>query len=85
MNSTGAAQGGPDQAEHYEIRLLGHMEARCSDQFAELTLRRESEGTTLIAGPVVDQAALHGLLQRVLDTGLPLISMRSLGPIDAPT
>jgi hypothetical protein len=48
--------------------------------FDGLTLTRESEGTTLIAGPVVDQAALHGLLQKVRDTGLPLVSVTPVEP-----
>ena len=45
-----------------------------------LTLTRESDGSTLIEGPVVDQAALHGLLQKVRDIGLPLVSVRQVDP-----
>jgi hypothetical protein len=59
----------------YEIRLQGHLASRWSDWFDGLTLTCESDGTTLLQGLVVDQAALHGLLQKVRDTGLPLISV----------
>jgi hypothetical protein len=59
----------------YEIRLQGHLEARWAAWFDGLTLTSSSDGTTTIHGPVVDQAALHGLLQKVRDLGLPLISL----------
>src|SRR6185437_11560985 len=51
----------------YEIRLKGHLNARWADWFDGLTLTRESDGTTLLSGPIVDQAALHGLLGKVRD------------------
>jgi hypothetical protein len=60
----------------YEIRLKGHLNARWADWFDGLTLTRESDGTTLLSGPIVDQAALHGLLGKVRDLGLPLIAVR---------
>jgi hypothetical protein len=78
MSHTDAPQGGPHQAGLYAIRLRGHLDAHWSDWFDGLTLTRESDGTTVVEGPVVDQAALHGLLQRVRDTGLPLISVTPL-------
>jgi hypothetical protein len=59
----------------YEIRLNGHLASRWAAWFDGLSLTNESDGTTLIHGLVVDQAALHGLLQRVRDIGLPLISV----------
>jgi hypothetical protein len=59
----------------YEIRLQGHLEARWAAWFDGLTLTSSSDGTTTIHGPVVDQAALHGLLQKVRDLGLPLVSL----------
>ena len=65
-------------AGQYEIRLQGHLEARWAAWFDGLTLTREGDGTTLIHGPVVDQAALHGLLQKVRDVGLPLVSVRNV-------
>ena len=60
----------------YEIRLKGHLNARWADWFDGLTLTQESDGTTVLSGLVVDQAALHGLLSKVRDLGLPLIAVR---------
>lgn len=71
MNEKAAADG----VGRYEIRLKGHLDARWVTWFDGLTLASCSDGTTTIRGPVVDQAALHGLLQRVRDMGLPLISV----------
>jgi hypothetical protein len=71
MNEMSTADG----AGHYEIRLKGHLGPRWASWFDGLTLTTCSDGTTTIHGPVVDQAALHGLLQRVRDLGLPLISV----------
>jgi hypothetical protein len=68
----------------YEIRLAGHLEARWSAWFDGLTITRDSDGTTLIHGLVADQAALHGLLQRTRDLGLPLISVNYVEPADSP-
>jgi hypothetical protein len=59
----------------YEIRVKGHLAPRWADWFDGLTLTASSDGTTLIHGPVVDQAALHGLLRKLRDLGLPLISV----------
>ena len=64
----------------YEIRLQGHLASRWSDWFDGLTLTCESDGTTLLQGAVVDQSALHGLLQKVRDTGLPLVSVTPVRP-----
>jgi len=61
--------------QDYEIRLKGHLNVRWADWFDGLTLTQESDGTTLLSGPIVDQAALHGLLGKVLDLGLPLIAV----------
>ena len=59
----------------YEIRLKGHLDSRWTAWFEGLNLTNESDGTTIICGPVVDQAALHGLLQKVRDLGMPLVSV----------
>lgn len=59
----------------YEIRLAGHLDQRWAEWFDGLSLTRHSDGTTVLQGPVVDQAALHGLLQKVRDLGLPLVSV----------
>jgi hypothetical protein len=59
----------------YEIRLKGHLDARWASRFAGLSLSHARDGTTILAGPVVDQAALYGLLRTVRDLGLPLLSV----------
>jgi len=59
----------------YEIRVKGHLEPRWSVWFDGMTLTTEADGTTCIHGAVVDQSALHGLLQKLRDVGLPLISV----------
>jgi hypothetical protein len=59
----------------YEIRVKGHLDARWVAWFDGMTLTPDGDGTTLIHGPVVDQAALHGLLAKVRDVGLPLVSV----------
>jgi hypothetical protein len=64
----------------YEIRLKGHLDARWAAWFDGLSLSHASDGTTVIHGPVVDQAALHGLLQKVRDLGLPLVSVIHVEP-----
>ena len=68
----------------YEIRLKGHLDARWSAWFDGLTVTHDRDGTTIIHGPVADQAALHGLLQKTRDLGLPLISVNYAGPADSP-
>ena len=64
----------------YEIRLKGHLDSRWAAWFDGLSLSNESDGTTVIGGPVADQAALHGLLQKVRDLGLPLVSVTQVQP-----
>jgi hypothetical protein len=64
----------------YEIRLKGHLDSRWTAWFDGLSLINESDGTTVIHGPVADQAALYGLLQKVRDLGLPLISVTQVQP-----
>jgi hypothetical protein len=64
----------------YEIRVKGHLGSRWAAWFDGLTLTHESDGTTLIHGPVADQAALHGLLQKIRDVGLPLVSVTQIEP-----
>jgi hypothetical protein len=72
--------GHQSDAGRYEIRIKGHLDSRWAARFDGLTLTNESDGTTALRGPVIDQAALHGLLQRVRDVGLPLISVTQLDP-----
>jgi len=68
------------EAGRYGIRLMGHLESRWASWFDGLSLTSESDGSTVIHGPVADQAALHGLLRKVRDVGLPLISVTRVGP-----
>jgi len=64
---------------HYEIRLKGHLEPRWVAWFDALSLTQEGDGTTVIRGSVIVQAALHGLLRKVRDLGLPLIAVSQHG------
>ncbi len=64
----------------YEIRLKGHLDARWADRFEGLIIILEENGDTLLTGPVVDQAALHGLLKKVCDLGMPLVSVSPVAP-----
>lgn len=59
----------------YEIRVKGHLGRQWADWFEGLSITLEDSGTTLLTGPVLDQAALHGLLKKVRDLGLPLLSV----------
>ena len=68
------------EAGQYEIQLEGHLDNRWATWFDGLTLTTCSDGTTIIHGIVVDQSALHGLLQKVRDVGLPLISVTRVTP-----
>ncbi len=78
MSEPQASKGRHPEAGQYEIRVQGHLDARWTAWFDGLTLTRESDGSTLIEGTVVDQSALHGLLQKVRDTGLPLVSVEHI-------
>ena len=68
------SQADPSQPMAYQIRITGQLDARWADWFEGLAITLDG-GDTLITGPVVDQAALHGLLRRVRDLGLPLVSV----------
>lgn len=63
----------------YEIRLQGHLETRWVEWFDGLSMTLDEDGNTLLRGLVADQAALHGLLKKVRDLGLPLLSLNSVG------
>jgi hypothetical protein len=67
-------------AQYYKIRLKGHLEARWAEWFEGLTITLEEDGDTLLTGPVIDQAALHGLLKKVRDLGMPLVSVCPVEP-----
>jgi hypothetical protein len=66
--------------QYYEIRLKGHLEPRWVKWFDGLAITLVEDGVTLLTGPVADQAALHGLLKKVRDVGLPLLSVNSVEP-----
>jgi hypothetical protein len=80
MNAPHASTGDLEESRWYEIRLKGHLDDRWADWFDGLTITHEAGGETLLSGPVVDQAALHGLLRKVRDLGLPLLSVVQVGP-----
>jgi hypothetical protein len=64
-----------NQQQCYEIRLEGHLDDRWAEWFEGLTITLEDNGDTLITGSVIDQSALHGLLKKVRDLGMPLLSV----------
>jgi hypothetical protein len=80
MTETDVPATGHDQPWRCEIRLEGHLDERWTDWFEGLTITRNANGETRLTGLVVDQAALHGLLRKVRDLGLPLISVNRLEP-----
>lgn len=63
----------------YQIRIRGQLGPQWTDWFEGLTITLEEDGDTLLTGPVIDQAALHGLLRKVRDLGLPLVSVSPIG------
>jgi hypothetical protein len=70
----------PDGPGTYRIRVEGHLDARWAVWFDGLAVSARADGTTVIEGPVADQAALHGVLHKVRDLGLPLISLTRTRP-----
>jgi len=77
MGDTTRQQPGPGR---YEIRTKGHLDPRWAAWFDGLSLTREDDGTTVIHGPVLDQAALYGVLLKLRDLGLPLVSVTQVEP-----
>jgi hypothetical protein len=74
-----------NQQQCYEIRLKGHLDDRWAEWFEGLTITLEEDGDTLLTSPVIDQAALHGLLKKVRDLGMPLVSVSPVEPGPAAT
>lgn len=83
MNETPVTTTGHDQPWRCEIRLKGHLDERWAGWFEGLTITCDDNGETRLTGLVVDQAALYGLLRKVRDLGLPLISVNRLEPDEA--
>lgn len=80
MSGTDGSTSDHDEPGWYEIRLKGHLDARWADWFADLSFTHTRDGITILAGSVVDQAALHGVLRKVRDLGLPLVSVMEVEP-----
>ena len=83
MRDTPGAQEEQDAPAQYEIRRKGHLDTRWADRFEGLTITLDDNGTTRLTGPLVDQAALHGVLKRVRDLGTPLLSVTRVEPAPA--
>jgi hypothetical protein len=73
------------QLGHYQIRIKGHLDEQWADWFGGLTITLEEDGDTLLTGQVVDQAALFGLLRKVSDLGMPLLSVNPAKSDEAET
>ncbi len=78
MSEPHTSTGNHHEPGRYEIRLKGHLDARWAERFEGMSFTHESDGTTTLAGPVVDQAALYGVLRQVRDLGLPLIAVNRI-------
>jgi hypothetical protein len=76
----------PDQPMVYQVRIKGHLGGQWTDWFGGLSITLEDNGESLLTSPVIDQATLHGLLRKVRDLGMPLVSVTRVEPgqADAP-
>ncbi len=83
MRATHIAPAEYHEPARYELRLKGHLDARWAERFDGLNFTHERDGTTILSGPVVDQAALYGVLRHVRDLGLPLLSVLHVSPEQA--
>ena len=72
----------PQNVAFYEIRLKGQLDSQWAMWFEGLTITLDENGDTLLSGPVADQAALHGLLKKVRDLGMPLVSVNQVPPLE---
>ena len=79
-DSGASPAGDNDTVSLFEIRLQGHLDDRWAEWFDGMTITRQPGGTTLLSGPVADQAALQGLLRRIADLGMTLLSVNTVGP-----
>ena len=69
-----------EQPKQFAIRIKGHLDQRWADWLEGLTLTHDEDGTTKLEGPLADQAALHGVLNKIRDLSLPIISVQTLSP-----
>jgi len=80
MSNKFSPESDPSEPVVYQIRLKGHLGCQWTDWFGGLTITLEDNGDTLLTGSVVDQAALHGLLKKVRDLAMPLVSVIRVEP-----
>lgn len=78
MTSKRSRKIGPDRPVNYQIRLKGQLDAQWTAWFGGMTVTLTNDGDTVLTGPVADQAALHGLLRKVRDIGIPLVSVNEI-------
>ena len=76
MSATDGPARRSQELELHEIRVEGHLDERWADWLEGLRFTHESDGTTTLTGPLADQAALHGVLNRIRDLALPIVSVR---------
>jgi hypothetical protein len=80
LNKRSSPEPEAGQPRDYQIRIKGHLSHQWTEWFEGLTVTLEEGGNTLLTGPLIDQAALHGILKKVRDLGMPLLSVNSVGP-----
>ncbi len=85
MSDTATAAEMPNEPSQYAIRLQGHLDDEWTGWFEGMTITRAENGETVLSGPVVDQAALHSLLRKVRDLGIPLLAVSRITPGSAGT
>lgn len=68
-----------DQQTVYQFRIKGHLGQQWMNWFEGLTITLEEDGNTLLSGPVIDQSAIHGILKKIRDLGMPLLSVNAIG------
>lgn len=73
----------PDQPKFFQIRIQGHLSQQWMDWFEGLVITLEEDDNTLLSGPVVDQSALHGILKKIRNLGMPLLAVNSVDPDQA--
>jgi hypothetical protein len=80
VKTSSSDNNGPVQPQVYQIRIKGHLGHQWADWFEGLSITLTDNGETLLTGPLVDQAALHGVLKKVRDLALPLVSVNRVNP-----